>query len=88
MEKFCLFYFLAITLVTFIVYGIDKWKAQNGYWRISEKTLFLLAMFGGSIGALTAMQLFRHKTQHKSFVIGIPVILIMQVVIAIIILIK
>jgi uncharacterized membrane protein YsdA (DUF1294 family) len=72
--------FLALNLLTFIIYGIDKLKAKNAKWRISEATLILLAVIGGSIGAWLGLQVWRHKTQHKKFYIGIPVILILQVV--------
>jgi len=72
----------AINAVTFIIYGIDKLKAKKGMWRTSEATLLLLAAAGGSIGALLAMQIFRHKTQHKKFVYGIPVIIALQVAVA------
>lgn len=72
--------FLALNLLTFIIYGIDKLKAKNAKWRISEATLILLAFIGGSIGAWLGLQVWRHKTQHKKFYIGIPVILILQVV--------
>lgn len=72
--------FLALNLLTFIIYGIDKLKAKNAKWRISEATLILLAVIGGSIGAWLGLQVWRHKTQHKKFYIGIPVIIIMQVV--------
>lgn len=72
--------FLALNLLTFIIYGIDKLKAKNAKWRISEATLILLAIIGGSIGAWLGLQVWRHKTQHKKFYIGIPVILILQVV--------
>ena len=63
--------FLAVLLcgsaVSFFLYGIDKWKAKRGTWRISEKTLLLLGFACGSVGALVAMQLFRHKTKHYYF---------------------
>lgn len=72
--------FLALNLLTFIIYGIDKLKAKNAKWRISEATLIVLAVIGGSIGAWLGLQVWRHKTQHKKFYIGIPVILILQVV--------
>jgi uncharacterized membrane protein YsdA (DUF1294 family) len=72
--------FLALNLLTFIIYGIDKLKAKNAKWRISEATLILLAVIGGSIGAWLGLQVWRHKTQHKKFYIGIPVIIILQVV--------
>lgn len=63
------------------MYGIDKWKAQRKRWRISEKMLFLLAIIGGSLGALAGMYTFHHKTLHKKFVIGVPLILVIQVII-------
>lgn len=72
-------FFTALNLLTFTIYGIDKWKAIHGYWRISEKTLLLLALAGGSVGALFAMYFFRHKTKHKKFVYGVPGILALQV---------
>jgi uncharacterized membrane protein YsdA (DUF1294 family) len=60
--------------------GVDKWKAKHQKWRIPEKTLFLSAILGGSIGANAGMQIFRHKTKHTAFVIGMPCILMIQVV--------
>ena len=60
--------------------GIDKKKAQTGAWRIPEKTLFLSAILGGGVGAIAGMQLFRHKTRHRSFVIGMPLILLAWVI--------
>jgi uncharacterized membrane protein YsdA (DUF1294 family) len=59
--------------------GIDKNKARKNKWRIPEKTLFLIAIIGGSIGSILGMQSFRHKTKHKSFTIGMPIILIIQI---------
>ena len=70
-----------INLVAFALFGIDKNHAKKGQWRIPEKTLFLSAILGGSIGAILGMQLFRHKTKHWYFQIGIPAILIAQIVI-------
>ena len=72
------FYLLVINAVTFAVYGIDKYKAKKGAWRIPEKTLFLLPIIGGSVGALAGMYIFRHKTKHWYFKLGIPVILLCQ----------
>ena len=74
---------LMINLVTFFVFGIDKWKAKRKekketVRRIPEKTLFLLAVLGGSLGALVGMRVWRHKTQHMSFKFGIPAILVLQ----------
>ncbi|MBQ9559060.1 MAG: DUF1294 domain-containing protein [Bacteroidaceae bacterium] len=68
-----------MTVVTFIVFGIDKWKAAHERWRVPESTLFLLAAFGGSLGALLGMQVWRHKTQHWTFRLGIPLIFVLQV---------
>lgn len=71
-------YFAAINLVTFFVYGIDKYRAKRGAWRIPEKTLFLLPILGGSIGAIAGMKFFHHKTKHWYFKYGLPLILILQ----------
>ena len=73
------YYVLILNFVTVLVYGIDKFKAKKGKWRIPESTLLLLAVLGGSIGAWLGMRVWRHKTQHKKFKYGIPVILILQV---------
>ena len=72
-----------INLVTFAVYGIDKAKAKRGAWRVPEKTLFLLPLLGGSLGALLGMRVFRHKTKHWYFVWGIPLILLAQIALAV-----
>ena len=73
-----LWYLAAVNVVTFTVYGIDKRKARRGAWRIPEKTLFLLPLLGGGVGALLGMKVFRHKTKHWYFVWGIPAILLAQ----------
>ena len=75
-------YLIGINVLTFLLYGIDKWRAQRDRWRIPEDTLIWLAIVGGSIGALLGMYLFRHKTKHRKFTIGIPVILAVQLVLA------
>ena len=72
-----------INLLTFIVYGADKRRARKGKWRVPEKTLFLLPLLGGSIGALLGMRVFHHKTKHWSFVWGIPAILLAQIALAV-----
>lgn len=77
-----LWYLAAVNVVTFTVYGIDKRKARRGAWRIPEKTLFLLPLLGGSVGALLGMKVFRHKTKHWYFVWGIPIILLAQTALA------
>ena len=69
---------LLMSLITFCLYGIDKYKAKRGAWRISEKTLLLSALFFGGIGALLGMHLFRHKTKHWYFRILIPLFTILQ----------
>ena len=74
-----LYYLIVINIVTFQVYGIDKWKAKQGSWRISEATLLALAVIGGSIGALLGMQVWHHKTMHLKFKYGIPLILLAQI---------
>ena len=73
------YYLLAINAVTFITYGIDKYKAKKAKWRISEATLLLLAVLGGSIGAWMGMKIWHHKTMHKKFKYGIPAILLIQI---------
>jgi uncharacterized membrane protein YsdA (DUF1294 family) len=71
-------YLVIVNILAFLLMGIDKRKAKKGAWRIPEQTLFLSALIGGSLGANLGMQLFRHKTKHRSFVIGMPAILIVQ----------
>lgn len=83
--KIGIVYLLLANLVGFVLMGVDKHKAKKKQWRIPEKTLFLSAILGGSIGALYGMHLFRHKTKHKSFKFGIPAILVMQMVLLIIV---
>ncbi len=77
---------IAINLVTFLAFGVDKWKAKRketreSSRRVPEKTLFLLSILGGSVGALLGMRAFHHKTLHKTFRLGIPVILFLQITI-------
>ena len=77
---------LIINLVTFLVFGVDKWKAKrkekkDAVRRVPEKTLLLLAVLGGSPGALLGMKVWRHKTLHRAFRWGVPVILALQVII-------
>lgn len=71
---------LAVNLVTFLAYGLDKFKAKRESWRIPESTLFLLSFFCGSVGALLGMVVFNHKTSKKLFRYGVPVLYILQVV--------
>lgn len=73
-----IYYLIAINILTFIIYGIDKLKAKKNWRRISESTLLLLAVAGGSIGAWLGMMVWRHKTKHWTFLIGVPAIFILQ----------
>ena len=77
--KIVLIYLVAINVVTFVVYGIDKYKAVHSKWRIPESTLIGLAVIGGSVGAWLGMKFWHHKTLHAKFRFGIPIILIAQV---------
>ena len=79
MRMMLIYYLLAVNVLTFIVYGVDKWKARSGRWRVPEATLMGLAALGGSVGAWLAMQLFRHKTQKKKFRYGVPALFVLQV---------
>ena len=79
MMKIILVYLLAVNIATFFLYGIDKYKAKKNQWRISEATLLTMAAIGGSIGAWTGMRIWHHKTMHKKFKYGIPLIIILQV---------
>ncbi|MCI7108197.1 MAG: DUF1294 domain-containing protein [Lachnospiraceae bacterium] len=74
-------YLIVINLIGFALMGIDKSKAKKHAWRIPEKTLFLASLLGGSIGTWAGMYVFRHKTKHWYFVVGMPAILILQIVI-------
>ena len=73
-----LIYLAIINLLAFALMGIDKQRAVRHAWRIPEKTLFLSALLGGSVGAIAGMQLFRHKTKHWYFRYGMPAILVLQ----------
>ena len=78
---YIIIYLVIINVITFVVYGIDKWKAKKAKWRIRESTLLGLAAIGGSIGALLAMKILRHKTLHPQFKYGVPLILVAQIAI-------
>ena len=77
---FAFYGLILLNLLTFGLFALDKHKAKSCRWRIPEVVLLVLAAIGGSIGALMAMTLFRHKTQKKAFRLGIPVMLILQLV--------
>lgn len=74
-------YFLLITLAGFLSMEFDKRKAIRHQWRVPEKTLFLIAILGGSIGSIIGMHVFRHKTKHWYFALGMPAILVVQIII-------
>ena len=73
-------YLLAINLITFIAMGIDKAKSKRGSRRIPEKRLFVFAGLGGALGGIVAMKVWRHKTKHGAFVIGFPLLLLLNMV--------
>ena len=92
MTQTIVYILICINVLIFLVYGIDKWKTKQGNWRISEATLLLLAVIGGSIGALLGMKVWHHKTMHKGgtrdidnivggyqFKYGLPLILLAQI---------
>lgn len=82
MIKFIAAWLLVINVVSFAMFGMDKWKAKHKKYRIPESTLLLLAVLGGSVGAVCGMDFFRHKTLHKKFRLGLPLILAVQVLLA------
>ncbi len=77
---------LILNVFGFIQFGVDKKRAQKGKWRISEASLFATALLGGSIGCIVGMKVFRHKTKHKSFIIGMPLILLLQIIAVVLVL--
>ena len=81
--KAAVLYLIVVNIIAFFLYGADKHKAKKGAWRISEKTLLLIAVIGGNIGAILGMHIFHHKTKHWYFRYGLPVLLIAQVVLVV-----
>ena len=79
MMKWALLWVLALSLADFVLMGVDKRRAKRGAWRVKERTFFLLALLGGSPGALLGMWAFRHKTRHWYFKFGLPAILLAQI---------
>ena len=73
--KLLLYYLLLINAAGLLLMLVDKWKAKKNRWRIRESTLLAVAALGGSVGSLLGMYLFRHKTQHLKFTLGVPLIL-------------
>lgn len=78
MSELLIVYVAAVNAVAFVVYGVDKYKAQKAKWRIRESMLLLLAAIGGSAGAWLGMKIWRHKTRHAKFRYGVPAILLIQ----------
>ena len=76
-------YFLIINILGFFAMGIDKWKAKHDRWRIPENTLFMFTILGGGIGTIAGMYVFRHKTKKLKFTVGMPVILIMEIILVV-----
>ena len=72
-------YIVVINLVSFMMFGIDKYKARRGQWRISEATLLVVAAIGGSIGAWMGMKVWHHKTLHSKFRYGVPIMLLAHI---------
>ena len=82
--KVLLYYLLIINAAGFLLMLVDKWKAKKNRWRVRESTLLIVAALGGSIGSLAGMYLFRHKTQHLKFTLGVPLILAAQCLVAVV----
>lgn len=85
MRYAAIIYLILMNLIGLFLMGLDKSKAKRHAWRIPERTLFLASLLGGSIGTWAGMYLFRHKTKHWYFVVGMPAILVVQIVAAILI---
>lgn len=83
-QKILLLYLVFMNCFGFLLMGIDKKKAEKHLWRIPEKSLFLAALFGGSIGSMIGMKVFHHKTRKMIFVVGMPLILILQIALAVV----
>ncbi|WP_347488592.1 DUF1294 domain-containing protein [Desulfoscipio sp. XC116] len=75
-------YLLVINLISFGLFGLDKYRARHRLFRIPKRTLFIIALAGGTIGTLAGIYLFRHKTRHLAFTIGIPSIMLLQILLA------
>jgi len=78
-------YLLLMNVLGFVLMGLDKEKAKKHKWRIPEKSLFMASIFGGSVGTWAGMYVFRHKTKHWYFVLGMPLILAVQIVLLLVV---
>ena len=81
MKLIVLYYLVIINFIGFIIMGYDKRRAIKNKWRVPEKSLMSVSLIGGSVGMLLGMKFFRHKTKHKLFTIGVPLILIIEVLV-------
>ena len=81
--KYFYIWLAIINIAAFVAAGIDKHKAKAHKWRIRESTLIAMAILGGSVGLLLGMYIFRHKTKHPKFTIGVPIILVIQIIAAV-----
>ena len=81
--NYLLLYLLAVNIIGFLAMGIDKFKAKKGYWRIPEGTLMTICLIGGGIGTIAGMYTFRHKTKKLKFTIGMPTIVIAEIILVI-----
>ncbi|GAB3803954.1 DUF1294 domain-containing protein [Virgibacillus kimchii] len=77
-----LFYIIAVNVLVFIIMGVDKRKAVKRKYRVPERTFWMLAALGGSLGVMFGMNFHRHKTRHTSFKIGMPIMLVLNIVLA------
>ncbi|MFC2948613.1 DUF1294 domain-containing protein [Virgibacillus sediminis] len=83
MDTFILLYLATVNVLTFVLMGIDKRKAVKRAYRISERTFWLLSLLGGAVGCYIGMKTYRHKTRHQSFMIGIPLVIILHFMVAV-----
>ena len=81
--KNAIIYLISINIIGFLIMWIDKRKAIKGSWRIPEKTLFIITVIGGGIGTIAGMYTFRHKTKKLNFIIGLPLITILEIILGI-----
>lgn len=79
MLKWIALWVLFWSILDYVLMGVDKWKAKHDRWRVPEKTFFLVALLGGSLGAILGMYAFHHKTRHWYFKWGLPAILVAQI---------
>lgn len=82
MKELVSFYLLVINIISFILMYVDKKKAINHQWRISEHTLMVVSLIGGSIGTILGLKIFRHKTKHVKFYVGVPIIFFIQLILS------